>query len=309
MSRADRRIGLFLLGPVLAAIVFSWVRLVASSNDVPRDRDYVLARRVLGGQNFDPSRDALVTLPAWSLRPLQFLGDLSPLSGDNIEVRPLHRYARLFVLRESGADREHDALVARYGAPAVTEERGNIRVERFDLPAPSMLYDLSAHVQDAHVSVIDAAGVPSPCMRAIDNGVSCGREGWQRVTREWLLVSENGDRAVWSHPPVQGKKLEIRWPDIVVGTEVIVRAGFTRHGADSAQAPVQLRVFVNDTLVGTVTRAPSIAGFRNGFIADAVDTRAWAGKTAEIAFVIDTEDNGASHFAWDALVVNAASAP
>lgn len=298
----DRRIGVLLLLPVMAAVVFSWTRLVSEMDDVPRDEDYVAARRVLEEAGFEPGQDALVILPPWSLRPLAVLGDLEPISGDDIADQPLHRYARLWALVEPDAEEERDPLVARRGEPAWSERVGRVVVERYDLPPPSVLYDLSAHLEDAHIRVSceRCAEAPVACDVPMRGGVSCGREGWQRVTREWLLVSENADRAVFSHPPAPGRRLEIEWSDVPLGDSVVVRAGFTRDGADRAQAPVRLRVVVDGEVVGEVTRRPAFS-----FHADVVDTSRFSGRRGTLAFVIDSDDNGASYFAWDATVVRA----
>lgn len=299
----DRRIGLLLLAPVVAALVFSWTRLLGELDDTPRDEDYVAARQVLEENGFDRTTDALVILPPWSLRPLTVLGDLEPISGDDIAGQPLHRYARLWALVEPDADEERAPLVARRGEPAFGRRVGRLVVERYDLPPPSVLFDPSAHLADARIRVrcLDcAAGADEPvtCDVPVKGGVSCGREGWQRVTRQWLLVSENGDRAVWSHPPAAGRRLEIEWSDVPLGDSVVVRAGFTRDGADRAAAPVRLRVLVDGEVVGTVTRKPAFS-----FHADVVDTSRFAGRRGTLAFYIDTDDNGASYFAWDATVV------
>lgn len=293
----DRRIGLLLALPVLAAIVFSWTRLVLELGDVPRDEDYVAARRVLLDEGFDGTKDALVLLPPWSLRPLQVMGDLDPISGDDIADKPLHRWARLWAVVEPDAEKEHDPLVARRGHPSWTKPVGRLVVERFDLPAPSVLYDLRAHLADAKVALVHD-GAAEPCTRPVRGGVSCGKEGWQRVTREWLLVSENADDAVWSHPPPAGDRLEIEWTNVPLGHAVVVQAGFTRDGADKARAPVRLRVLVNGELAGTVTRKPAFA-----FHTDVVDTSRFAGSTGTLTFAVDTDDNSSAHFAWDATVV------
>jgi hypothetical protein len=297
----DRRIGILLLAPLALAIAFSWARLFAELDDVPRDEDYLTARRLLEEHGFDEVRDALVILPAWSLRPLTVMGDLDPLSGDAIAARPLHRWARLWAIVEPDAERDRAALVSRRGAPGLTLASGRLTIERFDLPPPSVVYDLSGRLAEARVAVVSdgvAGGGRTPCAIPIRDGVSCGREGWLRVQRQWLLVSENGDRAVWSHPPAPGERLEIEWSDVPIGESIVVRAGFTRDGADRARAPVRLRVLVDGELAGTVTRKPAFS-----FHADVVDTERFAGRRATVTFAIDAGENGAAFFAWDATVL------
>ena len=59
---------------------------------------------------------------------------------------------------EPDADDDTAALVARRGPPSFSKELGRLRVERWDLPAPSATFDLVARLADASVRV---AGDPS----------------------------------------------------------------------------------------------------------------------------------------------------
>lgn len=292
--------------PLAAALVFSWVRLLAEPFDVPRDEDYVRASALIRAEGFDRARDALVVLPPWSLRPLTHVAaDLEPVSGDAIADRPLHRWARLWAIVEPDAEREHNALVARRGPPSWSRDAGRLRVQLWDLPAPSVSDDLSARLGDAHVAAdgADCSAVPAQSAQQGEASTHkqawwrCGDAHWQRVRREWLHVSENADLAVFAHPPADGR-LELTWRDVMVGQSVVVTAGFTRDGADNAKAPVRIRVLVDGELAGTVARAPAFL-----FATDVVDTSRWAGKPATITLAIDSDDNAGAHFAFDAYVV------
>lgn len=284
---------------LVAAVVFSWARLIAESNDVPRDEDYVAARQILDTEGFDRDRDALVILPPWSLRPLVAVGDLEPICGDAIADRPMHRWARLWAIVEPDADDPRQALVARRGPPAFSREAGRVVIERWDLPAPSVTYDLAAHLADASVRVV-GDGVSNDCVRRSDarGGWTC--PGAQRVTREHLLVTDNADLAVMAAPPTAGSRLEIAWPSVLAGSDVIVTAGFTRDGADKAKVPVRLRVLIDGELAGMVVRSPALL-----FATDVIDTAGFVGRTVSVTFAIDSDDNNAAPFAFDAYVVNA----
>ena len=306
----------FLAVPLAVAVVFSWMRLVAEPFDVPRDEDYVQASALLRAEGFDRARDALVILPPWSLRPLTHVADLEPVSGDDIADRPLHRFAHLWALVEPDADGERSALVARRGPPSWSRQVGRVVVERWDLPPPSVPYDLSAHLADAQVRVAgdgdgvgatDHAGEKSESCTAVAGGWwRCGDASWQRVRREWLHVSENADLAVFAHPPAKGR-LELTWRDVPIGQSVVVTAGFTRDGAAQAKGPVRLRVLVDGDLAGTVSRPPAFL-----FATDVVDTSRWAGRSGAITIALDgggsgggspQGDNAGAHFAFDAYVV------
>ncbi len=288
-----------LAAPMAVAIVFSWMRLVAEPFDVPRDEDYVRASALLRAEGFDRTRDVLAILPPWSLRPLTHVADLEPVSGDDIADRPLHRYARLWAIVEADADAEHGALVARRGPPSWSRDVGRVVVQRWDLPAPSATYDLSARLVDARVTSNGTACSAVAASTHAQPSWRCGDDAWQRVRREWLHVSENADLAVFAHPPAEGR-LELTWSDVPVGTSVVVTAGFTRDGAAAAVAPVRVRVLVDGDLAGTVVRAPAFL-----FATDVVDTSRWAGRTGAVTIAIDSDSNAGAHFAFDAYVVGA----
>ncbi|HEY4223968.1 MAG TPA: hypothetical protein VGO62_21580 [Myxococcota bacterium] len=301
----ERRVGLLLAAPLALAVAFSYVRLLATTGDVPSDDDYIAARALLDKSGFDKAHDALAILPPWSLRPLRNFGDLDPIGADHIANKPLERWARLWAVEESGADKERAPLVTRLGPPAFSARAGKATLERWDLApateAPRVLFDLRAHIEDASVSIVDDTGAHL-CTSPIKAGVMCGREAWQRVQREWLLVSENADLAVWSHPPKSGR-LEIEWPAVALGSSIVVQAGFTREGADAAKAPVRLHVLVDGAEVGVVVRTPQSLGGSFSFDVDRIDTRASAGKVGKLTLAIESDDNASAHFAWDAAVL------
>ncbi len=296
--------GLLLLAPLLAAIAFSWARLIAESDDVPRDEDYLAAKVILAdpgvaGGPFDLGSDALVILPPWSLRPLTLLGDLSPLSGDAIADRPMHRWARLWAIVEPDADDERDALIARRGAPTFSLSAGRLKVERWELPAPTVTYDLAARLAEASVRTVgeSVAACDRPVRRGDVVGWACAHDGL-RATREHVLVSENGDFAVFAAPPARGTRLEVSWPSVPVGSAVVVTAGLTREGANLARTPVRLRVLIDGTLAGTVQRVPSFL-----FATEVIDTSRFAGSAASVTFAIDSDNDSQPGFAFDAVVV------
>ena len=325
-AERDRVVGLALLLPVAAALVFSFVRNLGEGWDVPSDDDYRAVRGLLTDAGADGrlGSDAIAVLPPWSVRALSFFGDLQPISADALAERPLDRYRRLFVVVEPDADDHLAALMRRIGAPATTSEVGRLSVLRWDLPAHPV-FDLSARVTDATVRLEGKTGLlcDEPLAGAWGSGVHCpGRGDWLRVRREWQLVTENGDLVVWSHPPAPGERLVISWPDVVIGDAVVVRAGHNRAGAeraDKARGTVRLRVIVDDEEVGLVERRPSFAiePTRNalrsifvgpeadggqGFRTSIVDTRRFMGGRHRLSFVIDTDADGSNSFLWDAWV-------
>lgn len=313
----DARLAASLLVPLVAATVFSWARLVAELDDVPADADYGAARAILEREGFRRATDALAILPPWSLRPLAVVGDLEPISGDALAAQPLDRFTRLWLLVEPDAEPHHAPLRARFGAPAAQWRAGRVRVERYELPATDVTFDFAARLAEARVALVrgihpaplsmeaasqaGAHGDVKPCPPAPGGGFSCGREGWQRVALEWLLVTENAERAVFTHPPERGRRLVITWDNVPLGERLVLRAGFTRDGADRAPASVRVRVLVDAAEVHVAERAPAFL-----FSTDVVELGARAGTRGSLSLVFETDDPSGAHFAWDAWTARAA---
>lgn len=290
-----------LLLPVVLAGVFSLSRIAAETDDVPRDEDYVAAREVIEGWGFRAGEDALSVLPPWSLRPHKVLKRFQPISGDALASRPLERWARLFVLVEPDAERYLEPLEERLGAPAAVEQRGRVSVLRFDLGGRRVLFDFARELAKAEIVVRDADQPDDPdatrCDRPTRNGLACrGAKNWQRVTREHLLVSENGQHVVWAHPPARGQVLEMTWRNVPLSDVLVFRGGHTRSGADVARASVDVEVLVGGEPLAELRYPP-----RFSFDAARLDTTRFAGQRRDVTFRVSTEDNGKNHWAFDAF--------
>jgi hypothetical protein len=178
-----------------------------------------------------------------------------------------------------------------------------LKLHRFELGNPLPAYDFSENVEHAQIRIIDAVtGQATSCEAHVRGGKSCpSGHPWQRVTRQWLLVSENGDKVVWSHPPPRPNVLEIAFEGVTLGPDLIIRAGHTRDGADRARGEVRLHVEVDGREVGVVRRRPAF-----DFRVDQLDTRGLQGPGHRVVFYVEAEDVSANHFAWDAYSPRAA---
>ena len=301
----DARIAAALLIPVVVGALFSLVRFALEGSDVPRDEDYDAALAVIVEQGYDRGLDAVAVMPPWSLRASQHLRTLSLISADLLHERPLHRYRRLFLVVEPDAGRWLRPLLDTLGAPSQEQDAGRVDVLTFELAGPRVTYDFRERLFDAVVEIGDVSGAPEPkalCDRRSDRGWSCpSRPSWQRVTRQHLLVSENGDDALWVHPPPRGEELILSYANVELGDVLVLRAGHTREGVDRAKAPVVVRVLVADQEVARVER-----DVRFHFRTDVIDTSRFHGQRADVAFRIHTENNGSNHFAIDAYAARGA---
>lgn len=305
-ERRDGLLALLLLGPVILGSVFSLGALTLETRDVPRDEDYRPLAEALRQSGFDPKVDRLAILPAWSLRPLVTLKAFPWISGDHLWERPLHRVRDLYVVKEPDGEGALHALRGRLGvgerlAPAESFPTGRVELYRFETGGRTVKDDLGERIHGAEVRLVKGTETTT-CTTRRANGWGCpGRKDWQRVTRQRLLVSENGEVALWAHPAPAGEVLEVTWPDAQLGDVLVVEAGPTRTGASWGKAPVRVRVMVGGELVASFERDQT---FR--YRAELIDTSRVAGTTAPVTVAIDTRDNGKNHFAFD---VYTASAP
>jgi hypothetical protein len=293
----DRLWAAALLLPLVFGGLFSLARFTLEGHDVPRDEDYEAAAAVVRGWGFVSGEDALAVLPAWSLRPHKVLKAFAPIASDGLAAQPLERYGRLFVVVEPDAGRYTRPLTARLGAPAAEEQRGRVRVLRFDLGGPRVRYDFSARLADAEISILRGDEVLSRCDLAAPGGRRCaGRKPWMRVTREWLHVSENGQPAVWAHPPPAGEVLSLTWRQVPLAEHIVFRGGHTRSGSESALAAIHVEVRVDGEVLEILRFPP-----RFSFELSRVDTGRFSGKTADVSFLVRSENDGKNHWAFDAF--------
>jgi hypothetical protein len=292
---------MLLLAPVCGALLFSCVRLILERDDVPELADYQAVRVALDEEHhFARAHDALAVLPPWSLRPLEAVGALDPISGDALFARPLHRHQRLFVLVEPDGEDDLDAFVAKHGPPAGRQQLGRVALLRFELREAPVVFDFAARIEDAEVSLVRGDDVVA-CDVPLARGFACrGQKEWLRVQRQWLLVSENGDEALWTPPPPRGQRIDVRFRHVPLGRALVVRAGHTRDGADRARAPARITISIDGARRTTLERAPAFA-----FTTNTVELPALEG-THTVTFSIDTDDDTQSAFAWDAYTIGTA---
>ncbi|MBX7191077.1 MAG: hypothetical protein K1X94_03415 [Sandaracinaceae bacterium] len=180
--------------------------------------------------------DAVVVAPLWA-DPLlrEAAGELvdRPMAGHS----DLAAYARLWVVSIRG----HRSSEAPEGAPELSHDYGRVRVERWSLPAPSVVYDLVEHVGEAHVTRRER-GLDLPCRRldamgSTQGGLANGPiEGAPRHLcdpgRPWLWVGATttmdlelrGRHCVSQH--AQGSEpITTSYDDVPLGRAVVLHGG------------------------------------------------------------------------------------
>ena len=187
---------------------------------------------------FEPG-DRIVVAPQWA-DPLMRaeLGDLISL-GD-AGASDLAGVKRLWELSIRGAS----SSWAPEQPPAVEMSIDGVRLRRWDLDAPELLYDFTEHVMEA-VAEYEKRGTKNPCARkksrAGKGGLFVGPfVPFERFTcegrRTWSWVGStvmedlelNPRRCVWQHP--LGKEpLRLIYENVPVGDELRISTGLYYH--------------------------------------------------------------------------------
>jgi len=215
---------------------------------VPTQADYGAAFAFLRSE-WRPG-DAISSAPAWNDPNVR--AGASDLVDDRMAGRSdLAAYARLWEVSIRGAR----AADAPHEAPSFARAFGEVRLARWDLPAPSMLYDFTDHVATAHAFRRNGEGGETDCRMIESRGPApgglpagpqttphhfeCGSYGEPWL---WVGATVNEDlelrprRSIYQHP-VEGGVIALAFDDVPLGDSIVLYSGVwweferTRDGA------------------------------------------------------------------------------
>ncbi len=203
---------------------------------VPTTADYTAAFALIRSEWRDG--DAIASAPRWNDPNVR--AGAGELIDDRMAGRSdLAAYARLWEVSIRGA-RADDAP---HEAPDFARSFGEVRVERWNLPTPTVLYDFTDHVAEAEAFRIDGDGHETSC-REIDargpapGGLPAGPQTTPHhfecgsYSEPWLLVGAtvNEDlelrprRSIYQHP-VEGGAIALDFHDVPLGSSVVLYSG------------------------------------------------------------------------------------
>lgn len=206
--------------------------------------------------------DLVVAAPTWA-DPLvrEQLGDL--LSLEDAGRSDLAQYRRLWALSIRG----HRPVEAPSEAPEISEQIGPVRVLRWNLRPPRVLYDFTEHVPEARVSMVQGGG-EMPCAWRNEGRPRGGGLGAGAMTpaerhvcdarRPWLWVGTTVQDdlnlqprfCVWQHP-AGAEPVRATFSDVPLGDEIVLYGGiYYEHERDLEHGPVHVAVFVDGEEIG-----------------------------------------------------------
>lgn len=247
-TEAESRPGRLLLIVVVAIAFTEVLGHAIEVSRVPTPSDYSAALAYVRSQ-WHPG-DAISSAPRWNDPNVRIA------AGDLIDDRmagrsDLDAYARLWEISIRGA-RAEDAPPS---APVEARAFGEVRVERWDLPPPRVLYDFTDQVARAHAFRRDGDAPETACRlvpsrggapgglpagpQTTPNHFECGSssEPWL-----WVGATVNEDlelrprRSIYQHP-VEGGAISLVFDDVPLGDAIVLYSGVwweferTRDGA------------------------------------------------------------------------------
>ena len=215
---------------------------------VPAPSDYAAALQLVRDEWRET--DAITSAPLWN-DP-----NVRAAAGDLIDDRMAGRsdlaaYGRLWQVSIRGAR----AADAPREAPAFVRAFGEVRLSRWDLPAPTVTYDFTDHAGEAHALRRSGDAPETDCRliptrgaapgglaagpQAAANHFECGSFGEPWL---WVGATVNEDlelrprRSIYQHPP-EGGTVSLVFDDVPLGRSIVLYSGVwweferTRDGA------------------------------------------------------------------------------
>jgi hypothetical protein len=254
--------------------------------------------------------DVVVAAPDWT-DPLmrEQVGDLLPPHAAGLS--DLGRYGRLWSMSIRGAR----PSLAPSGPPVESFSFGAVRVERWDLGAPSVLYDFVENVMGADVAR-EVNGVEVPCMRprravAQGGGLSTGAlspaDRFECDRRRWSFVAPvfhedaalKPRRCIFSHPAA-GEVLLLRFRNVPRGERIVVYGGLY-YESERVPGNVDLSVSFDGQPLGRM-RHRSGDGWKRIELSMKPGSRRSLGERGEMLFEVTTNATPHRTFCWDATI-------
>ena len=260
--------GLRLTPAIVAAVLVSLLALVETVNALtaparvaPLDDWQAAAAEVRAGFH---AGDLIVFAPYWAdQRGRSVLGDLVPVAMAG--RADADRYPRIWELSIRGARAPETAAAHLVRAT----RHGKVRVALYDKPAVTVLWDGTAHADEARVTESLGAAAESPCYRESTASFRCAGT---HVERRTLEIDYQPRRGLLT--PVDGARTtHVAWDAVPLGASLVVYAGIHDYYArKNADGLVDLRVSVDGR-----TLLQARVGNADGWRRFDVDTRALAG--------------------------------
>ncbi len=299
----------------------AWLALLAIAA-VELVGHYVIQARVIAADDWAAAAarvrsewregDLIVAAPEWT-DPLlrRELGDVIGLSmagrDDGVDG-----YERLWTISARG----HLPPEAPEAEPELDEEVGPLRILRWRLDSPRVLYRFVDHVRDARAT-IDLGGQARPCTWQSQGRPRGGGLGAGPVVpaerhvcdprRSWLWVGETVQddlhlqprRCVWQHPAGGEDGIRVTFPSVPLGEELVLGGDYYyEHERNLEHGPTQVSVSLNGEVIAEMTHRDG-DGWKRLVASTQVPARGEA-RAGEVTVEVRAQDPTLRTFCWSA---------
>lgn len=262
--------------------------------------------------------DAIASAPRW-IDP-----NVRAAAGARIDDRmagrsDLDAYRRLWVVSIRGAR----AIDAPERAPDETRSFGEVHLARWDLPTPTVIYDFTDHVAEAHAFRRNGEGPETPCRAAPTRGAAPGglQAGPQTTAHHfecgsggepwlWVGATVNEDlelrprRSIYQHP-VEGGTIALQFDDVPLGDTVVLYSGVWWEFERSEDgAPITMRILLDGEEIGLGVHHDGDGWSRM----EAAIPEARRGGRGVVRFEVRTTNAYHRSYSWQATMRRAAPA-
>jgi hypothetical protein len=263
----------------LLALVETAVALTAGARVAPASDWQAAAAEVRAG--FGPG-DLVVFAPDWADQiGRAHLGDL--VTVEMAGHADADRYARVWEVSIRGAH-----ATDANGARLVKESRhGKVRVALYEKPAAHVIWDFTAHADDARVTQTPGTAPPAgnnetPCYADVGAGWRCPGS---RVERRTLEIDYRPRRGILAQAD-SGRTTHIGFTEVPLGATLVVYAGIHDYYArKNGSGLVDFTVVVDGKSLLTAR-----VGNSDGWKRYEIDTRAFAGTRHAVRFDMTAAD-------------------
>ena len=217
--------------------------------------------------------DLVVFAPAWADQVgRSHLGDVIPV--EMAGRSDADRYARVWEVSIRGAHAPEAQLAGVHLVRA--NQHGRVRVALYEKPSVSVLFDFTAHADEARVTQSQGAAAETPCYH--DSG-AIGRCPGSRVERRTMEIDYRPRRGILA-PADNARTTHVSFSETPLGKTLVVYAGLHDYYArKSSDAPVDFHVSIDGQ-----ERLNVHIGNDDRWSRFEIDTAALAGTRHEVRF-------------------------
>lgn len=233
----------------LFALLFSLVYGIWSlylSYRVPDMADWVKAAEAV--RSAYEEGDVVIFEPPWAQEGAPLFQGMRVVTSETVDFYEVGKAKRVFVVTSLGGA---SSPCPKDYTLLQTWEAGKIRVDLYEVPkGRRVVYDFLKQIKEAKVTRV-YGDRREECRLFKNERWFCGSEHpWQFVGRVLRDIGGAVREAIWAHPLNGDNPIEVLYPSVPVGKELVVHFGWTQRAFEAGLGkPVRFKVKVAEKVV------------------------------------------------------------